>query len=95
MSEREWVTLLEVDDRIEAEIIKDALIAQGIEAVFFQEGVVHFGYPVTVGAMSTVEICVPNDRLTEAQAWLEAYTRGDFFDNTEENNAEHSDPDPE
>jgi hypothetical protein len=94
MSEMEWVTLLEVNDRIEAEIIKDALEAQGIPAVFFQEGVVHFGYPVTVGPMSKVEICVANNRLEDAQGWLTAYQNGEL-ENIEENNAEHSDPDPE
>ncbi len=91
MSEIEWATLLEVNDRIEAEIIKDALVAQGIEAVFFQEGVTHFGYPLTVGPLSNVEICVPNDRLEEALAWLEAYNNGELVDDTEE----HDNPDHE
>jgi len=94
MSEREWVTLMEVDDRIEAEIIKDALIAQGVEAEFFQEGVVHFGYPVTVGGMATVEICVPNDQLEPAQAWLADYESGKL-EQVDDNDAEHSDPDSE
>jgi hypothetical protein len=91
MSEIEWITLLTVNDRIEAEIIKDALEAQGIPAVFFQEGVVHFGYPVTVGPMSNVEICVQNSRQEDAQAWLAAYNNGSL----ENNDAELSDPDPE
>lgn len=94
MSEREWVTLLEVDDRIEAEIIKEALVAQGIEAEFFQEGVVHFGYPVTVGGMATVEICVPNDQLEQAQAWLADYESGKL-EQTEANDEEHDHPDYE
>lgn len=94
MSEREWVTLLEVDDRIEAEIIKDALTAQGVEAEFFQEGVVHFIYPVTVGGMSIVEICVPNDQLEQAQAWLADYESGKL-EQVDDNDAEHSDPDSE
>jgi hypothetical protein len=88
MPNREWTTLLEVYDRLEAEIIKDALEAQDIPAEFFQEGVVHFGYPVTVGPMSKVEICVPSDRLGEAEAWLAAYNDGTL----EDNDAEHNDP---
>ncbi len=91
MSGKEWVTLLEVNDRIEAEIIKDALEAQGIEAAYFQEGAVHFGYPVTVGPMSVVEICVPNDRMKEAEAWLEAFENGEF-ENIEEGHEEDSAP---
>lgn len=90
MSEKEWVTLLEVNDRIEAEIIKDALEAQGIPAAYFQEGAVQFGYPVSVGPMSVVEICVPGDRLDEAEAWLEAYENG-ALENMEANHEEHSD----
>jgi hypothetical protein len=90
MSEKEWVTLLEVNDRLEAEIIKDALEAQGIPAVFFQEGVVHFGYPVTVGPMSKVDICVSNDRLEDAQAWLASYENGEL-ENIEVKHEEHSD----
>jgi hypothetical protein len=78
MSDKEWVTLLQVNDRLEAEIIKDALEAQGIPAAYFQEGVVQFGCPVSVGAMSAVEICVSNDRLEEAEAWLEAYENGEY-----------------
>lgn len=90
MFDKEWVTLIEVNDRIEAEIIKDALEAQGIPAAFFQEGAVQFGYPVTVGPMSVVEICVPNDRIQEAEAWLNAYNNGEF-ENMETDHEEHSD----
>jgi hypothetical protein len=90
MSDKEWVTLLQVNDRLEAEIIKDALEAQGIPAAYFQEGVVQFGYPVSVGPMSAVEICVSNDRLEEAEAWLEAYENGEY-ENMEVNYEEHSD----
>lgn len=99
MSEREWVTLLEVNDRLEAAIIKEALEAQGIPAVFFQEGAAQFGYPVGVGPLSMVEICVPSDRLTEAQAWLDAYENGELenqeSENAEVNDAKHSHPDNE
>ncbi len=91
MSGKEWVTLLEVNDRIEAEIIKDALEAQGIESAYFQEGAVQFGYHVTIGPMSVVEICVPNDRLEEAQAWLKAYENGEF-ENLEAKSEEYHHP---
>ncbi len=90
MFDKEWVTLIEVNDRIGAEIIKDALEAQGIPAAFFQEGAVQFGYPVTVGPMSVVEICVPNDRIQEAKAWLNAYQNGEF-ENVDVEYEEHSD----
>lgn len=90
MPDKEWVTLLDVNDRLEAEIIKDALEAQGIPAAFFQEGAAHFAYPVGIGPMSVVEICVPSDHLDEARSWLDAYENGEF-ENMETNHEEHSD----
>lgn len=91
MTEKEWVTLLQVNDRIEAEIVKDALEAQGIPAAYFQEGAVQFGYPVSVGPMSKVEICVPNDHLEEAKAWLQAYENGELETMEANNDGELSD----
>jgi hypothetical protein len=74
MTEHEWQILLEVYDRLEAEIIKDALDAQDIPAELFQEGVSHFIYPVN-GPIGKIEICVPPEKLQEALAWLEAYNK--------------------
>ena len=89
MSEKEWVALLEVFDRLEAEILKEALEAQGIPAQLFQEGLSHYLYPVG-GPMGRIEICVPNQRFQEAQVWLEAYNNGqlrsDFPEPTEPDN---------
>lgn len=76
MSDPDWATLLEVYDRLEAMIIKEALEAQGIPAEIFQEGAGHFAYPVMVGPLGVVEICVPEKRLEEAEAWLEQYQSG-------------------
>ena len=76
MSDTGWATLLEVYDRLEAEIIKEALEAQGIPAEIFQEGAGHFAYPVNVGPLGKVEICVPEERFDEAEAWLQEYQEG-------------------
>lgn len=72
MSELEWKTLIEVNDRGKAEIIKAALAAQGIHAELFQEaaGTV---YGLTVGLLGKVEICVAPVDLPAALNWLEAY----------------------
>ena len=77
MSENEWVALLEVFDRLEAEILKEAIEAQGIPAQLFQEGLSHYPYPVS-GPMGRIELCVPNDKLQEARQWLEAYNSGEL-----------------
>ena len=86
MPEKEWVALMEVFDRLQAEILKEALEAQGIPAQLFQEGLSHYLYPVN-GPMGKIEICVPNERYQEAMEWLQAYNngqiRGDFTEPTD------------
>jgi hypothetical protein len=71
MSDIHWVTLTEAGNRIEAEIIKEALEAQGIPADIFQ------GSAIPVGE---VGVCVPNERLKEAKAWLAGYENGQLED---------------
>lgn len=83
MSENEWVLVMEVFDRLEAEILKEALEAQGIPAQLFQEGISHYLYPVS-GPMGKIEVCVPSLKLQEAKEWLEAYNQGELFDETGE-----------
>ncbi len=72
MSETSWARFMEVNSRLEAEIIKAALEAQGIPAEIFQEAILSF-YP---GVLAKVEICVPKERFNEAQAWLADYESG-------------------
>ena len=79
MSEAEWVTLLEVFDRLEAEILKEALEAQGIPSELFQEGVSHYLYPVG-GPMGRIQVCVPDKNLQQAREWLESYNSGELQD---------------
>jgi hypothetical protein len=88
MSRDGWSTLLEVYDRIEAEILKEALEADGFSVSLFHEAIGTL-YPTTFGTMGKVEICVPDERLKEAEAWLEAYNKGELRDD----NAELGNPD--
>lgn len=79
----EWKTLLEVNARSEAEVIKSALEAQGIQAELFQEaaGTV---YGLTGGLLGQVEICVAPADLQAAQAWLVAYQTNQLEDHIED-----------
>jgi hypothetical protein len=90
MSQDGWSTVIEVYDRIQAEILKEALEAQGIPATLFQESAGAL-YPLSFGPLGKIEVCVPDERLKEAQAWLEAYNKGELRND----NAELSDPDHE
>jgi len=83
MSENEWVLLMEVFDRLEAEILKEALEAQGIPTQLFQEGLSHYLYPVG-GPMGRIEVCVPSQRLQDAREWLQAYNDGELRDDNAE-----------
>jgi hypothetical protein len=64
--------LIDEIDRSEAEIIKAALEAQGIQAELYQEGA-GVAYGFTVGMLGEVEIWVATDHFEAAQAWLNAY----------------------
>lgn len=79
MSEPHWATLFEAAHRMEAEIIKEALEAQGFPAEIFQEGVLHY---TALGGR--IDVCVPSDRLEEAQAWLAQYEEGQLQEVSEE-----------
>ncbi len=68
MTETRWVTLFEAAHRMEAEIAKEALEAQGFPAAIFQDSIMH-----TISLGGRIEVCVPSDRLEEAQAWLAEY----------------------
>ena len=77
MSKDGWSTLLEVFDRLQAEIFKEALEAEGIPATLFQESIGAL-YPTSFGTMGRVEVCVPDEQLKEAKAWLNAYNKGEL-----------------
>ena len=94
MSEPRWATLLEAAHRMEAEIVKEALEAQGFPAEIFQEGVMHYGY---LGGK--IEVCVPDNRLEEARAWLTEYEESQLVEGSDEelldSDGEESDEDDE
>ena len=76
------VLLLEASDRLQAEIFKGALEADGIPVMIFQESVGQT-YGFSGVPLGVAQICVPTDHLEEARAWLSAYEKGDLQDNEE------------
>ena len=83
MSEISWATLSEANDRIEAEIIKEALEAQGIPAEIFQEGAMHYAYPG-----GRIDVCVTSELMKQAKAWFEDYQNGKLEELPEEESGE-------
>jgi len=62
-----WELLLEVQGRLEAELIKSMLEASGIQVELFQEAVGHHVYPVMVDGLGRVQIFVAKENLSEAR----------------------------
>jgi hypothetical protein len=63
--------LIEVSGRMEAELLKSYLEAEGIPVEIFQEAVGHHVYPVTIDGLGRVQLFVPKARADEARRLLE------------------------
>ena len=70
MDDLEWELLTEVSGRLQADLIKSHLEAEGIEVELFQEAVGHHAYPVTVDGLGRVQIFVSKVRLAAARRIL-------------------------
>jgi hypothetical protein len=73
MDELKWELLVEVFGRMDAELIKSYLEAQGIEVELFQEAVGHHIYPTTIDGMGRVQIFVAKKNAREARKLLKEY----------------------
>jgi hypothetical protein len=78
MSEQHWEVVDSAPGEIQAELLRGLLASQGIPAFLSQEGIGHFGYVVTVGALGKVDILVPASMLEAARAVLDAYYAGEY-----------------
>jgi hypothetical protein len=76
MDELTYELLVEVNGRLEAELIESLLEAQGIDVELVQESIGHSIYPVTVNGLGLVQLFVPKVKLKESNKWLKAYWEG-------------------
>jgi len=82
VSEFKWALLTEVYGRMNAELIKSLLNANGIEVELFQEAIGgNFAYPTNVGEFALVQIFVPTNKLSESK---------DIFENSQNGSMENS-----
>ncbi len=70
MDELTWAKLTEVYGRMDAELIKSYLEAEGIETELFQEAVGHHIYPTTIDGLGKVQIFVRKEALREARTLM-------------------------
>jgi hypothetical protein len=70
MDDLKWELLTETNGRMQADLIKSYLEAEGIEVEVFQEAVGHHIYPVTIDGLGRVQLFVPKDQITRARSFL-------------------------
>ena len=73
MDQLKYDLLAQINGRLEADMIKSYLEAQGIKVELFQEAVGHNIYPVTIDGLGRVQIFVPKEQKAEADELLKAY----------------------
>jgi len=73
MDELKYQLLTEVNGRMQADLLKSYLEAEGIAVELFQEAVGHHIYPVMVDGLARVQIFVPKEQVQDGRRLLDAY----------------------
>jgi hypothetical protein len=73
MDELKYELLTEVNGRLQADLFKSYLEAEGIKVEMFQEAVGHHIYPVMIDGLARVQIFVPKAQSVNARKLLDAY----------------------
>jgi hypothetical protein len=71
-----WEKLTETNGRMEADMLKSYLEAEGIHVELFQEAVGHHIYPVMVDGLGRVQLFVSKEQINLAKELLEEYKGG-------------------
>lgn len=75
MDELKWQKLTETNGRMEADILKSYLEAEGVQVELIQEAVGHHIYPVTIDGLGRVQLFVSNEQIKLAKELLAEYTK--------------------
>ncbi|MFH1184224.1 MAG: hypothetical protein V1755_04195 [Chloroflexota bacterium] len=70
MKDLEWELLTEVSGRLQADLLRSHLEAEGIEVELFQEAVGRHAYPVTVDGLGRVQVFVSKLQIATARQIL-------------------------
>ena len=79
MADQNWVTLITVQGELQAELMRGLLQAQGIPIELSEEGVARV-YGLNVGPLASVDLLVPQDKLSEAKQVIADFEAGKFED---------------
>jgi hypothetical protein len=72
MNEMKWGKLTDIYGRLEADMIKSYLEAEGVPVELFQEAVGHHAFPTTIDGLGRVQLFVPKEKFEEARKLFEA-----------------------
>ena len=72
MNEMKWEKLTEIYGRLEADMTKSYLDAEGVPVELFQEAVGHHAFPTTIDGLGRVQLFVPKEKIEEARKLLDA-----------------------
>ena len=75
MDSLKYELLAEVSGRLQADLLKSYLEAEGIDVELFQEAVGHHIYPVTVDGLGRVQIFVPKAQSASARRLLDQFLK--------------------
>jgi hypothetical protein len=76
MDNMTWEVLIEIQGRLEAELIESYLEANGVDVELIQESVGHSAFPVMVDGLGRVQVFVPKAKAQEAHELLKEYNEG-------------------
>jgi hypothetical protein len=75
MAKLKWESLVEINGRMEADLLKSYLEAHGIQVELFQEAVGQHIYPVAIDGLGRVQFFVSKDQYFEARQILADYNQ--------------------
>jgi len=78
MDEMKWEKLTDVYGRLEADVIKSYLEAEGVPVELFQESVGYSAFPTTIDGLGRVQLFVPKEKAKEARELFKAYQNSTY-----------------
>lgn len=70
MDDMKYELLIELNSRMEADLLKSYLESQDIPVELFQESVGHSIYPVAITGLGSVQVFVPKEKARQAKKAL-------------------------
>jgi hypothetical protein len=73
MDELKYEVLTELNNFLEADLLKSFLEAEGIDVELIQESIGRTSFPVTIDMLGFVQVFVPKEKIKEAKELLEIF----------------------